>query len=269
MSFIKQLLESLSRREQRATPMPVAEPRCDRNGNEVKGIPEDVKVPVVPQVSIPKDPWIFPKNTRLELDPDRGGVMPEGKPSIVLIHHTVSYHTKATVDFFKKNAVDVHFVIGHEGEIIQMVECNRQAAHAGESSWAGKSGLNKYAIGIEVVNIGPLFKTKVGMLDYYNYEKWKKGEKYKVWDGAVRERKAEGFSFWEPFTPAQERAVTEICLWAMQVHGIPLANIVGHYETSPGRKNDPAGGFSHGNMDAYRTFLGGMLKAMEPEIRLG
>ena len=126
-----------------------------------------------------------------------------------------------------------------------MVPCNRKAAHAGKSTYKGVSGLNDYAIGIEVINIGPLTKKGDKFYDSYGRE----------WKGQVRERKGQGFQYWEPFTPQQEKACVEIAYYMNKVLGIQVEDMRSHYEVSPGRKNDPYGGFSMGDQESFRNYL--------------
>ena len=49
-------------------------------------------------------------------------------------------------------SVSAHFMIGREGEILQLVPLLFQAWHAGTSEWNGKKHCNQYMVGIE--NIG-------------------------------------------------------------------------------------------------------------------
>jgi len=191
--------------------------------------------------------WVYPNNHKYVVDPDGGKKLLKtkgNKPIGVVIHHTATYNLKSTVNYFKRNAVDVQFVLGHDGKIVQMVQCNRNAAHAGKSEWNGKKWLNNYYVGIEVINIGWLNKKGDKYIDGYKRE----------WKGAVRERKAEGYRYWEPFTKNQEKALKELCVWLVKEYDIPIENIAAHYEVSPGRKNDPAGGLSI-SMDQFRSLV--------------
>lgn len=205
--------------------------------------------PPQPRPVKPKDvPWMYPNNWKYVVDPDGGKKelqTKDGKPIGVVIHHTATYNLNGTVSYFTKNAVDVHFVMGHDGKIVQMVPCNRTAAHAGESEWNGKKWLNNYYVGIEVVNIGWLTKKGDKFYDGYKRE----------WKGKVRERKAEGQQYWEPFTDAQEKALFDLCVWLVKTYDIPVENIAAHFEVSPGRKNDPAGGLSM-SFDQFRKMVG-------------
>ncbi len=46
--------------------------------------------------------------------------------------------------------VSAHFLIRRDGELVQYVSCNDRAWHAGVSSFAGRTGCNDFAIGIEL-----------------------------------------------------------------------------------------------------------------------
>lgn len=52
-----------------------------------------------------------------------------------------------------------HLVIGRKGEIIQLVPFDVEAWHAGQSSYAGRTHLNRFSIGIELDNLGRLVWT--------------------------------------------------------------------------------------------------------------
>jgi AmpD protein len=46
--------------------------------------------------------------------------------------------------------VSSHFLIKRTGKVIQFVDCDNRAWHAGESSWQGVANCNDYSIGIEL-----------------------------------------------------------------------------------------------------------------------
>lgn len=179
--------------------------------------------------------WIYPGNTLYAEDPDGGKKIldtPNNKPVGVVIHHTVTYNLKQTIEYFKTNEVDIHFLIDKDGSVIQMVPCNKTAAHAGESSWAGYKYLNNYFIGIEIINIGPLtLKEDRQLYDCYN----------KRYIGECYSRKAFGYEYWAAFTDQQHDSLVRLCGWLKDYYKISPDNFVAHYEVSPGRKNDPMG----------------------------
>jgi N-acetyl-anhydromuramyl-L-alanine amidase AmpD len=226
------------------------EPRENKDGDIVKEIPKNIYKPVIPDLTPVKGKHIFPRVTRVDLDPDRGGAMKSVEG--IVWHYTVSFHAEATVEYFKRNVVDVHFVVGHKGEVIQMVEGNRKAAHAGTSSWGKLKSLNDYFIGIEFVNMGPLYPfilknpkgpntDELKFLDYYENQKMKAGKKYKFWEGEVIDCMMHGHRYWEPLSAAQLQVGKEITLWAMKTYGFSTKNVVSHAEIAPGRKIDIGG----------------------------
>jgi N-acetyl-anhydromuramoyl-L-alanine amidase len=46
--------------------------------------------------------------------------------------------------------VSAHFFIRRTGEVIQFVDCEHRAWHAGQSEWQGRPNCNDYSIGIEL-----------------------------------------------------------------------------------------------------------------------
>ena len=46
--------------------------------------------------------------------------------------------------------VSAHFLIRRGGTLLQFVDCDRRAWHAGVSSWAGRERCNDFAIGVEL-----------------------------------------------------------------------------------------------------------------------
>lgn len=98
--------------------------------------------------------------------------------------------------------VSAHYLIGRAGELIQMVDDNDTAWHAGESEWGGVKGVNAFSIGIELVNSND--------------------EKMEYPDAQMA---------------VCADLVTAICL----ERKIKNQNVVGHKDIAPGRKTDPAG----------------------------
>lgn len=49
--------------------------------------------------------------------------------------------------------VSAHFFVRRGGEVIQFVDCDRRAWHAGASSWRGREGVNDFSIGVELEGI--------------------------------------------------------------------------------------------------------------------
>lgn len=87
------------------------------------------------------------KNTRKLIDPD-----------MIVLHYTAGVSAASSAVFLTRPDVgaSAHVVIGRDGEVFQLVPFNIEAWHAGKSWYAGRNGLNRYSIGIELDNLGKL-----------------------------------------------------------------------------------------------------------------
>lgn len=74
----------------------------------------------------------------------------------IVLHHTWTKHTsiKSALRTLTQGAVSAHYVIDVNGDIYKINSDDDVLWHCWESSWDGKTGLNAYSIGIEIV--GPL-----------------------------------------------------------------------------------------------------------------
>ncbi|MCS6775709.1 MAG: N-acetylmuramoyl-L-alanine amidase [Chloroherpetonaceae bacterium] len=80
---------------------------------------------------------------------------PEGVTvNCVVLHATVEPTVQGTINIFLDPAkrVSAHFIVGKEGQVIQMVPVEKRAWHAGPSELDGKPAVNDYSVGIEMVN---------------------------------------------------------------------------------------------------------------------
>ena len=92
------------------------------------------------------------------------------KPQLIIIHHTnmrslaEALYTLQTGN--PQGRVSAHYLIGREGEILQLVADNQRAWHAGIARWAGRTDLNSASIGIELDNDGstPFTQTQIAAL---------------------------------------------------------------------------------------------------------
>lgn len=75
---------------------------------------------------------------------------------LIVLHHTGSNNVMSTISWFKskKSKVSSHYVISRHGTIYQMVDEKDIAWHAGRSRYGGRTKVNKYSIGIELVGDG-------------------------------------------------------------------------------------------------------------------
>jgi N-acetylmuramoyl-L-alanine amidase len=77
----------------------------------------------------------------------------------VIIHYTGMQSEIESFERLKnvKSEVSCHYFINRVGLITQMVKDRKEAWHAGKSKWKHFMNLNKYSIGIELVNKGHEF----------------------------------------------------------------------------------------------------------------
>lgn len=98
--------------------------------------------------------------------------------------------------------VSAHYTVDEDGTIYAHVPEDRRAWHAGRSSWRGVEDVNSRSIGIEIVNPGHEFG-------------------------------------YRPFPPVQMAAVAELCQDIVKRHRIAPADVLGHSDVAPTRKEDP------------------------------
>jgi len=71
----------------------------------------------------------------------------------IIIHYTGANRIASTINWFQDpvSKVSAHYVIGRDGRIVQMVDCDKKAWHAGASIFRGRQNINNTSIGIEMV----------------------------------------------------------------------------------------------------------------------
>ena len=123
---------------------------------------------------------------------------------LIVIHYTGMQSKIESVKRLlnPKHKVSTHYLIDRKGRILKMVDDNKIAWHAGKSKWKNYINLNKYSIGIELVNKGHEF----------GYEK---------------------------FTISQVNKLIKLCKNLKNKYKIKNSNIVGHSDIAPLRKLDP------------------------------
>jgi len=130
----------------------------------------------------------------------------DGKtPEYIILHYTDTLSTEEALDQYLCNPnaeVSAHYVIEKNGNILQLVEEEKRAWHAGKSEWRGETDMNSASIGIELVNPGHTY----GL---------------------------------EPFPDTQIESLITLCQAIMQRLNIPPENVLGHEDIAPGRKIDP------------------------------
>ena len=78
------------------------------------------------------------------------------RPNFVVIHHTAQDSLAQTIRTFtlERTQVSAHYVVGRDGEVVQMLNDELRAWHAGASKWGNITDMNSCSIGIELDNNG-------------------------------------------------------------------------------------------------------------------
>jgi len=130
---------------------------------------------------------------------------PDGTPiDMLVIHYTGMQSAEAALQRLCDPAakVSAHYVIDEDGAVIELVEEDKRAWHAGVAFWRGQTDINARSIGIELVNPGHEF----GYRD---------------------------------FTEFQMAALETLAADILSRHAVPPRNVVGHSDVAPARKQDP------------------------------
>ncbi|HUG60678.1 MAG TPA: N-acetylmuramoyl-L-alanine amidase [Methylomirabilota bacterium] len=133
------------------------------------------------------------------------GPRPDGATvDLLILHYTGMPSGEGALRWLCDPAsqVSCHYVAFEDGGIVQIVDEDRRAWHAGVSSWRGDTDINSRSIGIEMVNPG----------HEHGYR---------------------------AFPDAQIAAVTALCADIVGRHGIQPRNVLAHSDIAPLRKEDP------------------------------
>ncbi len=124
--------------------------------------------------------------------------------SMLVLHYTGMQDAPSAIDWLANPAskVSAHYVVTEDGQVIRMVDEANRAWHAGRAHWRGIKDVNSASIGIEIVNPGHEFG-------------------------------------YRPFPEEQMSALIPLVAEIVDRHGIPRANVVGHSDVAPARKQDP------------------------------
>lgn len=168
-------------------------------------------------------------------------------PLYLIMHYTAGVSCSEAVNWLSNKIAkaSAHFVIGRDGKIVQLVPLNRRAWHAGKSEWGQLKSLNKYSIGIEMVNAGKLTKRAD--------EVWVNWSNKVIPDNEVsllthkNETREAG---WQNYTEDQINASIEVALAIHEKY--ELTDILGHDDIAPDRKIDPGPAFP---LNSFRSLV--------------
>jgi len=140
--------------------------------------------------------------------------------SMVVLHYTGMADAESAIARLRdpEARVSCHYLIAEDGQILRMVAEEQRAWHAGLSYWRGVSGVNACSIGIEIVNPGHEFG-------------------------------------YRPFTEEQMEALIPLLSAIVIRYAIPPANVVGHSDVAPARKEDPGELFDWARLARHRLAI--------------
>jgi len=142
---------------------------------------------------------------RIDRPSPNHGPRPDGARAELLILHYTGMPTAAhALSRLCDPAAQVsaHYTVDEDGTVYAHVPEDRRAWHAGVSRWRGAGDVNGRSIGVEIVNPGHEFG-------------------------------------YRPFPAVQMAAVAALCRGIVARHGIAAADVLGHSDVAPARKEDP------------------------------
>lgn len=144
---------------------------------------------------------------------------------MLVLHYTGMETGEAALERMcsEEASVSAHYMVWENGEIVQLVDEEKRAWHAGVSSWQGDEDLNSRSIGIEIVNGGHDWRLEDGRLP--------------------------------PFPGAQVDAVAALSRGIIERWSIPQTRVVGHSDIAPTRKQDPGEHFPWAKLARERVGL--------------
>lgn len=148
------------------------------------------------------------------------------KPEMIILHYTGTPSAEeAESVYMQPDKVAPHYMIYGDGSIVQFVDEEKRAWHAGISSWGRIDDINSASIGIEI---------------------WNTGHEY----------------LFEDFLSEQIMSLISLLGDIRSRHDIPDYHILGHSDVAPGRKIDPGEKFPWETLAAAGL---GLVPAVTPE----
>ena len=143
----------------------------------------------------------------LQIDTSHTARGQDSRVQYVVLHYTSSNAQRA-MHTLTQGGVSSHYLINDTpATIYRLVDEDRRAWHAGDSSWQGRTWLNASSIGIEIVHPG--------------YRDTSTGR------------------HWYPWNPQQIEALVLLLQDILQRHDLPPERVLGHSDVAPQRKVDP------------------------------
>ena len=218
--------------------------------------PDPTTVPGAP-VTLPKRPalWYPRAFHSATVDMPTKGKYPKGFPEGLVVHYSSGHYKDpgAAVNLTAWGAKQgyTYMAMNQDGTLVQDHPLDEWGQHCGISAWPRLgSSLSNRLLGLEIVNAGRVARQENG--------------EGKTWFGTtvpateIREIQVARYAgevpgWYHAYTPEQERALVELCLWlkAQAPDIFQFENVMGHDELRyvaghPGDKQDPGGSHSLG-----------------------
>lgn len=135
-------------------------------------------------------------------------------PTLVVLHYTGMQSLESALGRLREPSAKVscHYLVARSGDVIQLVNEERRAWHAGIAKWGGRRAVNARSIGIELDHPGHGGKAL--------------------------------------YPEAQSAALESLLREVMDRWEIPAKGIVGHSDVAPTRKRDPGEWLDWQRLDA-------------------
>ena len=173
------------------------------------------------------------ENIKYKATPNVSGCI---TPRYICIHYTANDSFQGAINTLTNpnSKVSAHIVLGKQGELCQLASFTSKCWHVGQSEYKGLTELNKYCIGIELCNFGPLTQNKVGMFYSWNGKLIPPDDVYTDDNG----------KHWNTYTSAQLSVLWSLTEAIVKVYPT-IIDVVGHEDLAMprGRKQDPSVAF--------------------------
>lgn len=143
----------------------------------------------------------------LRIDTSHSARGQDSRVQYIILHYTSSNAERALRTLTQAEVSSHYLINDHPPTIYRLVDEDRRAWHAGDSSWQGRTWLNASSIGIEIVHPG--------------YSDREKGRHWHAWN------------------PRQIDALIPLLQDLLERHDLTPDRVLGHSDIAPQRKLDP------------------------------
>jgi N-acetylmuramoyl-L-alanine amidase len=142
------------------------------------------------------------------------------------------------VGLLQRTFASYHLLIDQDGAVIQLVDFDKLAPHAGPSEYAGVTGLSRFSVGIALVNA---MQIKCGTAVETSCSSYYFPSMRIERDEVVTISSDRGDTYWHRFAQEQLNALNGVLSALADQYGV--REVIGHEHVSPRRKQDPGPAF--------------------------